>query len=477
MFQSGLSLDLPHPALLPPGDGSSVLTATATPPHSTAREADLGTEPAPAGRTTPAPDPFAFVVRLGRALHRYGTPAYRLEPYLERVALRLGLRVEASAQPTALHVSFVDLVDPATVDRSGTSTIPGTTRFVRVHPGEDDLGRLAELDRLAYAIEREGIDLEEATQRLDAILTEPDAKTIARRAAGERLAYALASAAAACFFEASGLEVFAAALVGYVVGSLQHLASRWRTPAPLAEGGTALFVTLLVAAAAPIGIRDLVVLAGLIVLVPGLRLTTAASELATGHLASGVARLASSAVSFAALAYGVVLGHRVATALELARHIPWPPAWQVAGDASPDPLPALAFFTALAAAPFAFAVILRAARRDVVWIAATAPIALLAALGGGRVLGAEQAGLVGAFAITVVSNALAHVRNRPASITLVPGLLLLVPGSLGFRSLAAMLDLDVVPGMESATRMLVVAISLVAGMLAGGVIVRARPTL
>ena len=46
-----------------------------------------------------------------------------------------------------------------------------------------------------------------------------------------------------------------------------------------------------------------------------------------------------------------------------------------------------------------------------------------------------------------------------------PGILLLVPGSIGFRSVAQLLDRDVVLGLETIFRMAFIAFSLVAGLL------------
>jgi uncharacterized membrane protein YjjB (DUF3815 family) len=47
----------------------------------------------------------------------------------------------------------------------------------------------------------------------------------------------------------------------------------------------------------------------------------------------------------------------------------------------------------------------------------------------------------------------------------VPGILLLVPGSIGYRSLNALMEREVVSGIETAFSMLVIAVSLVAGLL------------
>jgi uncharacterized membrane protein YjjB (DUF3815 family) len=53
---------------------------------------------------------------------------------------------------------------------------------------------------------------------------------------------------------------------------------------------------------------------------------------------------------------------------------------------------------------------------------------------------------------------------------LVPGILLLVPGSVGMRSLTALMEREVISGIETAFRMVVIAVSIVAGILIANVI-------
>ena len=52
-----------------------------------------------------------------------------------------------------------------------------------------------------------------------------------------------------------------------------------------------------------------------------------------------------------------------------------------------------------------------------------------------------------------------------------PGMLILVPGSLGYRSLTALLDRQTVEGVEFAFGMMLVAMALVGGLLAASAIV------
>ena len=75
--------------------------------------------------------------------------------------------------------------------------------------------------------------------------------------------------------------------------------------------------------------------------------------------------------------------------------------------------------------------------------------------------------------VSAGSNLLARARRRVAMVTQVPGLLILVPGSIGFRSVTSLLGQEVETGIQTGFRVAIVGISLAAGILAGNVVTRA----
>ena len=83
---------------------------------------------APAGGADARGDAISFVLSLGRALHRYGTPAHRLEEALLECCRRLGLAAEVFTTPTTILMSFGE---------------PGElrTRMMRVEGGEIDMAK------------------------------------------------------------------------------------------------------------------------------------------------------------------------------------------------------------------------------------------------------------------------------------------------------------------------------------------------
>ncbi len=89
----------------------------------------------------------------------------------------------------------------------------------------------------------------------------------------------------------------------------------------------------------------------------------------------------------------------------------------------------------------------------------------------GSTYGVEVGSFVGALIVGCGSNLYARWRDRPAMIPLAPSLIILVPGSLGYRSLTALLDRQTTEGIEFAFGMVLVAMSLVGGLLASSAVV------
>lgn len=208
-------------------------------------------------------------------------------------------------------------------------------------------------------------------------------------------------------------------------------------------------------------------LAGLIVLMPGLTLTVAMIELSTQHLSSGTSRLNSAFITFLAIGFGVAVGSSAISLL----------AGMITGPIAasrPIPLPGWTLIPALLVMPLAFTILLRAHRGDGPWIVLAGVIGVGGSRFGEMLLGPQLGVFLGALLIGIFSSAYARWMDRPAVITQVPGILLLVPGSIGFRGLAAMLDEKVISGIDTTFKMILTAVALVAGTLIASVIAPVR---
>ncbi len=67
--------------------------------------------------------------------------------------------------------------------------------------------------------------------------------------------------------------------------------------------------------------------------------------------------------------------------------------------------------------------------------------------------------------------------RRPALVTQLPGIMMLVPGSIGFQSLSSFLAQDTITGIEAAFRMALVAAALVGGLFCANALMPPRRSL
>ena len=394
-------------------------------------------------------DREAFVLELGTRLHECGTPADRLEQTLELVSDRLGLVGAFFSTPTSLWTGFGE---------------PENQRVLlsRIRAGDVDLERLVLVDQLAGRVARGEILPYRARFELRGIQSKPPRYPRWLRAG----CFALASSAAAIFLGGSWIDAASGGVIGLAIGALVVATASMRDIARLTD-----FLAGLIAAAAATAISVLIpgasltviTLAGVIVLIPGLTLTIALRELASRHLVSGTARLTHALMIFIAIGFGVALGRALAEPL---------------GTGSPGAAaPQWALALGLAVAPVAFMVLFKARPKDALSIF----IAGLVGFGGARLgayaLGPELGASVGAFALACAANADARIRRLPSAVTLMPGLLLLVPGSIGFRSVDALLAADATGGLQTAFTAVLIATGIVAGLLLANVVLPSRQSL
>jgi uncharacterized membrane protein YjjB (DUF3815 family) len=276
------------------------------------------------------------------------------------------------------------------------------------------------------------------------------------------LAHGVLSGAVCQFLGGGWHEIVVATVLGLGLGLLAIYAASHARVNRIFESLAALLIS-----ATAIGLARLVgpmsvfvaTLAGLIVLMPGLLLTTAITELATRHLASGTLRLGSAFMTLLGIVFGVALGTRVGTML-----------FGEPASAIPATLGGVAPYVAVVLAAAASVVILRADPRDAPRIIAAGVLGVLSGRFGAAKLGLELGMFVAAFAVTMASAAYERWRNRPAPVVLVPGILLLVPGSIGYLSVSSLMQRNTVAGIDTAFTMVLTAVSLVAGLLIAGII-------
>jgi uncharacterized membrane protein YjjP (DUF1212 family) len=419
-------------------------------------------DPIPSGGVK-TPDYFElrvrFICELARRLHQYGTSAPRLEGAIDTVAGRLGVRVQIWSNPTGILLAFGRPED-------GEDALLGMTQVIRLDPGEVNLKRLSEVDQIAEQVAAGAIGIEEGYRQLRA------ARPLMRRRTELLmvLAHGVAAAVVVALLKVGFAELIVAFFLGLAVGAMSFYAARRPSFAAGYEAVaamTAAFVIQAVGALAhPLAFNQ-VQIASVIVLLPGLTLTTAITELATKSLVSGVARFAGAATVLLKLGFGTAVG------LELAHLCGF--------DELPGipevPLPLWAEWLALVIAGWCFALLFKTARGDYPLVMAASWLGYLSTRGGGILFGSEFGVFVSGILIGVVSNAYARKFNRPGALIRVPGIILLVPGSIGLKSLYFVFQRDVYQGLDTSFSLIVILISLVAGLLFGNLLLPPRRNL
>ncbi len=393
-----------------------------------------------------------FTMKLASALLGYGLPVHRLEEALLRLSDALGFEAAYYMTPTGLIFTF----------GSGGEQ---RTRVVNAVPGDVDLERLAALHELIGRVERREIAPEEGSARIDAILTRPPRY----RGPVRVLSFGLLSLAAAQLLGGNATDLAAAAAIALLVGLLSSLSSRLPTLGRLLPAVAATLVSVLSITASRLGLPvhpSILLLASIMSLLPGLTMTIAMMELAMANLVSGTARLMGAVVTFLQLGFGIALGHRLAHSLFVVPRV----------EAN-DGLPAWTQALAPLGAALAFGVLLRVRPRDLSWVLVTCSLAVLGSRGGGTIVGPEVGAFLGAFLVGVVSHLFARWKDRPVLVLLVPGVLMMVPGSIGFLGLSALLAEDPAAAVQTAFEVLMIATALSTGVLLATLAVPPRRSL
>lgn len=407
---------------------------------------------------------MAFLVELATRLHKYGAASPRLEMAITGAAQRIGVNADVWSSPTAIIISFADLA------QGEDGRLAQTTQVIRLLPGDVNLDKLCRADAIADRVIAGELDLREGFRLLRA-LELPDTR---RQQAAVIGSYGLSAAAiAALFLHSSWVDLLVAAAVGLIIGVITILSAARPRLAVASDAICAMVATLVAivfsAFVVPLAIKS-VVLAGLIILVPGMSLTTAVREISSQHLVSGMARMGGAMSTLLKLTFGTVAATQVCAVFGIE-----------ARDFELPELPGWVDYPALLVAAVAFAILFRAAKRDWPVVILAVIVGYLATRLGGAISvnlpGAPFGVFLGGLLLSALANLYARYVGRPGAVVREPGILLLVPGSVGFRSVSYLLARNTTLGFDTGMLLVTLLISLVAGLMFGELLVAPRRSL
>ena len=204
-----------------------------------------------------------------------------------------------------------------------------------------------------------------------------------------------------------------------------------------------------------------VILSAVAIILPKYTISLGAGELVAQHVVSGAANLMSGLICLVKQIAGGWLG--IVTA-----------SFVVSGAASGPTTPVdpvwaqLLFPLLLVGLCLAF----QTSRRDLPWAVLVSGIAYLGVMAGSSILDANLGNLVGTIIAVVIANLWARQTRRPSSIVLIPTIVMLVSGSIGFRGLASMAVGELLVGAQQFLQMFVVPMTIAFGILVGYTIIR-----
>jgi len=388
----------------------------------------------------------SMLLSISKAIAEAGTPSHRLEAYMQVILEKFNFTGQFVAFPTAIIASMGD----------GDAQ---RTYMVKTKVGEINLGTLQRINSVINDLDNNVINIDTALETIRHI-KEQESDYPAWLLV---LSFGIVGVGFSTLFAGGWLDVLSAFGLGVVTGTIARTGDKYfhlsHVVVPFAAMVVGFLAILIHHFTSGIN-YVLVALSGLIVLIPGLGITIAMRELSTDHLVSGSGRLAGAVTVLFLLSFGLALGYLI--------------GHRLFGDEpfiTSPPTPEWFRYLAIVTTSLAFTVIFKARITDVFWIFLSIGIAYTGSQVFKLWLDQPFISLATAVFIATAGNLYSRMTDNPASLMQIPGIILLVPGSMGFNSLTAMYTQDTITGVQAAFSAALVAVAISVGLLAGNLFV------
>lgn len=397
-----------------------------------------------------------FILKLGKMLHKYGSPSFRLETYLNEIAEYLGVHASFISTPTSLSIVLWS-------DRHEDEY----NHAARMQPGELDMNSLSLTDELANQLLAGEISLVEADKRLGEIDAMPSPYNKGLTA----LAFCMSTSAFAMLMGAGWPEIICSGILGTFVYVWTLWAGHSKRVNLMLEPVASFSVGLAACAInfyLDIGFNIwLIILSSLIILVPGLSLTMGLAELSSRNLVSGTARVMDATMQLFKLYFGAFLGASL--------------GYQLFGQqelVKAETLPLWVNWLGVLMLSLGLVAIFRTRMKHVPWAIASTFIAYAASTSSSVYLDNGLGAFVGAFSLGVFANVFSRIANAPSTIVAMHGLIVLVPGSKTYIGLNSFISgQDFIKADHIGQETFMILMSLLAGLIFANVVMPTRKTL
>ncbi|KAF9171482.1 hypothetical protein BGX21_001311 [Mortierella sp. AD011] len=393
-----------------------------------------------------------YVLRLARAMIKYGAPSHRLEEAIDHTARTLELNMQCVYMPNVMVVAFTDY-----------ETHTSETHLLKVSAGLN-MHKFAQVHQVLKMVTHSSMPVEEAIMKLDAINTEKD---IWPRWANI-VSFAIASfCTAPMFYKGDWIDAVVAGALGISVGLMSWLSEKLPSYAHICEVTMSVFVSFIAESLHSHICRSAVKMGGTVMLLPGYTITTAILELSSRHMISGSVRLFYAIIYSLLLGYGLTIGASLWNLVDSGST----PAG-VTGDCPTTLSPA---WNILFVPLFAFSLNIYLKLHPRQWVLATilAVIGYVVSYALSTWTGAktEVSSALASFSIGFVGNVYQRMTHQLTFPGVICAVFFLVPGSLGLKGAMAWFTDDMTGGVNFALQMVITAIAISVGLFGSALVV------
>ncbi|WWC70587.1 uncharacterized protein I206_104538 [Kwoniella pini CBS 10737] len=238
-----------------------------------------------------------FVLKLAKALMRFGAPSHRIESQLQATALVLEIDAQFIHFPMIVIASFGDM-----------DTRTSETHFVKVTDGGLELGKLHKVHNIYKNVVHDEMDASEGTKLIHKLMKSPQEYNLWQRML---LAFLCSGLIAPVGFGGSLIDGLASGALGILLSFMQlHVASKSAMYSNIFEISIATVVSFTARGLSTTGIfcYQAVASAGVVLILPGYTILCGSLELASKNIMSGSVRMVYAIIYSLFLGFGITIG-------------------------------------------------------------------------------------------------------------------------------------------------------------------------
>ena len=388
---------------------------------------------------------WTLITRVGAAAHKYGATTMTVESYIRSCFDAFGYAGNVKCTPNTLWISLTDAGSKNT--REDSISIQNDV----------DLNKLAKLGDVVSKIRTADIGFEEAIKEIEQV----DAAKPTWGPFSILLSYIAVAIGLPGLIGGNWLDTLIGPFISIIVYLIVFSSTQWKPLfqplLPLIASFVAGGLTAVSYFLVPQLNVVLVILSATAIILPGYSVSLGIGELVAGKWRSGVINLSNGLICMAKMVVGSMLGLKL---VSLFLALPIAPESITAIDSS-------WFFILFPILMLGLIIVFQTPKKDMFWVLLASTATFSAFLGVAEFAPKFVAAFVSSAIAAVIASEWSIRTKRPSLIVLIPIIVLLVSGTIGFRGLVNIVGGDIALGFEQFSETITVAIFMMLGLMAG----------